>query len=56
MSKFTTPAVLEMLDEADKQRLAQWMSYIRQLKALNLETVTDKTRYDAIEWPQLPSA
>ncbi|EFA4172320.1 tail fiber assembly protein [Escherichia coli] len=50
-----TELALGILDEADKQRLTQWMNYIRQLKALSLETVVDKASNDAIKWPQPPS-
>ncbi|MBB2427420.1 tail fiber assembly protein [Escherichia sp. 12.2612] len=45
---------LGTISDADKGRLTQWMMYIREVKALDLSQVSDKSSFDLIQWPEKP--
>ncbi|EKJ5425042.1 tail fiber assembly protein [Salmonella enterica] len=56
IADWKTELGLGIISEEDKARLTQWMPYIRALKALNFDTITDESSLNAINWPERPDA
>ncbi|EPN3521445.1 tail fiber assembly protein [Cronobacter sakazakii] len=46
--------VLGSITQADKVKLIAWMNYIKQLKAIDLNLVTDESSLNSIKWPVKP--
>jgi len=46
--------LLSLISDRDKEKLKQARLYVRALRNLDLTTVTDKTSFNAIQWPQAP--
>ncbi|HCU6766402.1 TPA: tail fiber assembly protein [Escherichia coli] len=55
-SDWKTELELGVISDDDKARLAQWMAYIKAVKALDLSAVTDEASLNAISWPEHPDA
>ncbi|HBB2393644.1 TPA: tail fiber assembly protein [Escherichia coli] len=55
-SDWKTELELGVISDDDKARLAQWMVYIKAVKALDLSAVTDEASLNAISWPEHPDA
>lgn len=55
-SDWKTELELGTISDDDKARLTQWMAYIKEVKALNLSTVTDEASFNSIDWPERPDA
>ncbi|MBD8159246.1 tail fiber assembly protein [Pantoea agglomerans] len=49
-----TELQLDVISEDDKASLVKWMAYIKALKALDLNSVSDEAGYSAIVWPEKP--
>lgn len=49
-----TELELGIISDDDKAQLIKWMTYIKDIKSLDLTSVADKTAYDAISWPVNP--
>lgn len=50
-----TELELGVISNDDKSQLVEWMSYIKELKSLDLTGIADKKAYEAISWPVLPA-
>jgi len=50
-----TELQLDVIAEDDKVSLIKWMAYIKELKELNLNNVTNEGAYNKIAWPKLES-
>lgn len=46
--------LLGLISDEDKEKLRQSRLYVRALRNLELTTITDKTSFNAIQWPQAP--
>ncbi|HCR5626287.1 TPA: tail fiber assembly protein, partial [Shigella boydii] len=55
-SDWKTKLELGTISDDDKARLTQWMAYIREVKTLDLSTVTDEASFNSINWPERPDA
>ena len=54
VSDWKTELELGIISDADKARLVLWMAYIKEVKALDLSRVSDKSSFDLIQWPEKP--
>lgn len=54
ISDWRTELQLEVITEDDKSTLIEWMAYIKELKAIDLSSVTDEASFTAIDWPIQP--
>ncbi|CAD6115244.1 phage tail protein [Escherichia coli] len=48
--------MLDIIGDADKERLTEWVLYIRALNAMNFTKICDETSFNAIVWPEPPQA
>ncbi|HDQ0507152.1 TPA: tail fiber assembly protein [Escherichia coli] len=55
-SDWKTELELGTISDDDKASLTQWMAYIKEVKVLNLSTVTDEASFNSIDWPERPDA
>ncbi|HFF9407524.1 TPA: tail fiber assembly protein [Escherichia coli] len=46
--------LLGLISDEDREKLKAWRIYAKSLQAMDLSTITDKTLYNAIEWPVSP--
>ncbi|EFK5232530.1 tail fiber assembly protein, partial [Escherichia coli] len=53
-SDWKTELELGTISDDDKARLTQWMAYIKAVKALDLNQVSDESSFDLIQWPEKP--
>lgn len=49
-----TDLLLGIISDEEKEKLKAWRIYAKELQAMDLSTITDKTSYRAIEWPASP--
>lgn len=47
--------MLGSITQEDKIKLIAWLNYIKQLKAVDLNLVTDESSLNSIKWPVKPS-
>ncbi|WP_139824239.1 tail fiber assembly protein, partial [Escherichia coli] len=45
-----------IIGDEEKEKLTVWRIYAKLLQAMDFSTITDKTSYNAIEWPVSPEA
>lgn len=55
-SDWKTELELGTISDDDKDRLTQWMAYIKAVKALDLSQVSDESSFNSINWPERPDA
>ncbi|HAW2021069.1 TPA: tail fiber assembly protein [Escherichia coli] len=46
--------LLGLISDEDKEKLKAYRIYAKSLQAMDFSTITDKTSYNAIEWPVSP--
>ena len=51
-----TDLLLGIIGDEEKEKLTVWRIYAKSLQAMDFSTITDKTSYNAIEWPVSPEA
>jgi len=47
---------LGLISDEDREKLKAWRIYAKSLQAMDFSTTTDKTSYNAINWPERPDA
>ncbi|HAX5242438.1 TPA: tail fiber assembly protein [Escherichia coli] len=53
-SEWEKDLMLGLISDEDREKLKAWRIYAKSLQAMDLSTITDKTLYNAIEWPVSP--
>ncbi|WP_449266332.1 tail fiber assembly protein, partial [Escherichia coli] len=53
-SEWEKDLLLGLISDEDREKLKAWRIYAKELQAMDLSTITDKTSYRAIEWPASP--
>ncbi|MHC9003536.1 tail fiber assembly protein [Enterobacter adelaidei] len=53
-SDMKTELQLGIISDQDKITLAAWMTYVKQLRAMDLTTIKDKASFALIDWPMIP--
>ena len=48
--------LLELISDEDREKLKAYRIYAKSLQAMDFNIITDKTSYNAIEWPVSPEA
>ncbi|MCS1308508.1 tail fiber assembly protein, partial [Escherichia coli] len=48
--------LLGLISDEDREKLKAWRIYAKSLQAMDFNIITDKTSYNAIEWPVSPEA
>ncbi|KAE9930900.1 tail fiber assembly protein, partial [Escherichia coli] len=46
--------LLELISDEDREKLKAYRIYAKSLQAMDFNIITDKTSYNAIEWPVSP--
>ena len=54
-SDWKTELQLNIISDDDKEKLSDWMLYIKELKATDISDVESKDIYEHINWPEAPS-
>ncbi|EAB2143403.1 TPA: tail fiber assembly protein [Salmonella enterica] len=54
IADWRTELALGEISDDDKARLTKWMTYIRNLKALDLSEAKNEATFTSIRWPSLP--
>ncbi|WP_279027688.1 tail fiber assembly protein [Gibbsiella quercinecans] len=54
VADWRTELQLDIITDDDKSRLVKWIAYIKALKSLTFNGVTDEASYKNIEWPVEP--
>ncbi|KIZ72047.1 tail fiber assembly protein, partial [Escherichia coli] len=49
-----TDLLLGIIGDEEKEKLTVWRIYAKSLQAMDFSPITDKTSYNAIEWPVSP--
>ncbi|CAD5704726.1 tail fiber assembly protein [Escherichia coli] len=55
-SEWEKDLMLGLISDEDREKMKAWRIYAKSLQAMDLSTITDKTLYNAIEWPVSPEA
>ncbi len=50
-----TELELGVISDDDRKLLIRWMSYIKDIKALDLTSISDKASFEKLAWPELPA-
>ncbi|WP_407904889.1 tail fiber assembly protein [Escherichia coli] len=53
-SEWEKDLLLGLISDEDKEKLKAYRIYAKSLQAMDFSTITDKTSYNAIEWPVSP--
>ncbi|WP_414162898.1 tail fiber assembly protein [Superficieibacter sp. BNK-5] len=54
-SDWRTELQLGIISEEDKGKLSEWMSYIKELKDVDISGINNKDLFDNLNWPVAPS-
>ncbi|EMZ7978467.1 tail fiber assembly protein [Escherichia coli] len=55
-SEWEKDLLLGLISDEDRERLKAYRIYAKSLQAMDFNIITDKTSYNAIEWPVSPEA
>ncbi|EKY5906499.1 tail fiber assembly protein [Escherichia coli] len=55
-SEWEKDLLLGLISDEDREKLKAYRIYAKSLQAMDFSTITDKTSYNAIEWPVSPEA
>ncbi|MVW20227.1 tail fiber assembly protein [Escherichia coli] len=55
-SEWEKDLLLGLISDEDRERLKAYRIYAKSLQAMDFNIITDKTSYNAIEWPVYPEA
>ena len=55
-SEWEKDLLLGLISDEDREKLKAWRIYAKSLQAMDFSTTTDKTSYNAINWPERPDA
>ncbi|HEI2352877.1 TPA: tail fiber assembly protein [Escherichia coli] len=55
-SEWEKDLLLGLISDEDRERLKVYRIYAKSLQAMDFNIITDKTSYNAIEWPVYPEA
>lgn len=55
-SEWEKDLLLGLISDEDRERLKAYRIYAKSLQAMDFNIITDKTSYNAIEWPVSPKA
>lgn len=55
-SEWEKDLLLGLISDEDREKLKVYRIYAKSLQAMDFSTITDKTSYNAIEWPVSPEA
>lgn len=55
-SEWEKDLLLGLISDEDRERLKAYRIYAKSLQAMDFSPITDKTSYNAIEWPVSPEA
>lgn len=46
---------LELISDEDKAKLVEWLNYIKQIKSLEFNCITELNDFERINWPEKPN-
>lgn len=55
ISDWRTELQLDIISDEDKEKLFEWMAYIKKIKEIDTATINDKESFNKINWPTAPS-
>ncbi|EFL5815028.1 tail fiber assembly protein [Escherichia coli] len=55
-SEWEKDLLLGLISDEDREKLKAYRIYVKSLQAMDFSPITDKTSYNAIEWPVSPEA
>ncbi|EFA4861087.1 tail fiber assembly protein, partial [Escherichia coli] len=55
-SEWEKDLLLGLISDEDREKLKAYRIYAKSLQAMDFNIITDKTSYNAIEWPVSPEA
>ncbi|EMB3552552.1 tail fiber assembly protein, partial [Escherichia coli] len=55
-SEWEKDLLLGLISDEDREKLKAYRIYAKSLQTMDFSTITDKTSYNAIEWPVSPEA
>ncbi|HCP8907336.1 TPA: tail fiber assembly protein [Escherichia coli] len=55
-SEWEKDLLLGLISDEDREKLKAYLIYAKSLQAMDFNIITDKTSYNAIEWPVSPEA
>ncbi|WP_353613012.1 tail fiber assembly protein [Mangrovibacter phragmitis] len=56
ISVWQSELLLGIISDADKATLTAWISYIKELQALDFSSITDEASYVVFVWPDAPES
>jgi len=54
-SDWKTELQLNTISDEDKEKLKSWMSYIKELKSIDVSLINDKKSFINLQWPDAPA-